>query len=174
MRFIKTAYRSIPARFAAFMWAHADESFVRCCIEDCVELIDIDEMHKEISERIIDVVDLEDIARDVRHTLIENTDIETDEIAQAIAENISTDDIESEVAGHVMEDISASQISDEIVETVGDEIKDDCIEQIMEQIESQRDGWAELIVQRLLKNDAFYTALAVALVTKKEATDATA
>ena len=175
MRFIKTAYRSIQARFAAFMWAHADESFVRCCIEDCVELIDIDEMHKEISERIVDVVDLEDIARDVRHTLIENTDIETDEIAQAIAENISTNDIESEVAAHVIEDISASQISDEIVETVGDEIKDDCIEQIMEQIESQRDGWAELLVQRMLQNPQFIAALAGELLrTNKETTDATA
>ena len=70
--------------------------------------------------------------------------------------------------------ISVREVTATIVETVGDEVKDDCIERIMEEIEAQRDGWAELIVQRLLKNDAFYTALAVALVTKKEATDATA
>ena len=175
MRFIKTAYRSLQTRFASFMWAHADPNFVERCIQTCVDVLDTDVLAAQIAEQVISDIDTGDIERDVRNHLIDNTDIESDEVAREIAENINTNDIESEVASHVIEDISVSQISDEIVETVGDEIKDDCIELIMEQIESQRDGWAELLVQRMLQNPQFIAALAGELLrTNKETTDATA
>jgi hypothetical protein len=164
MRFIKTAYRSMQTRFAAFMWAHADEDFVHRCITECVEQINIDDMARDASERIIDAVDLEGITREVEQALIENTDVDTDDIVEKIAYNLDTANIESEVASSVIEDISVSQVTDEIVETVGEEVKDDCIEQIMEQIEEQREGWAEMIAQRLVKNDEFLTAIAIALV----------
>jgi len=175
MGYIKTAYRAMQTRFAAFMWAHADEDFVQRCITECVELISIDDMAQEVSERIIDAVDLEGITRDVEQALIENTDVDTDDIVEKIVYNLSTDDIERMVTDELVQNIGVSECTDAIVETVGDEIKDDCIEQIMEQIEEQREGWAEVLAQRLVKNDEFVTALAVALLrTNKEASDATA
>jgi hypothetical protein len=175
MGFIKTAYRAMQTRFAAFMWAHADEDFVQRCITECVELISIDDMAREASERIIDAVDLEGITREVEQSLIENTDVDTDDIVEKIVYNLNTDDIERMVTDEMVENISVSQCTEAIVETVGDEVKDDCIEQIMEQIEDQREGWAEVIAQRLVKNDAFLTAIAIALVRNStEATNAKA
>ena len=175
MGFIKTAYRAMQTRFASFMWAHADPAFVERCIQTCVDVLDTDRMSEDISERIIDAVDLEEIKREVEHSLVENTDVDTSDVAEAIADHMDTREIASDVCSQVQEYISVSQISDEIVETVGEEVKDDCIERIMEEIEAQRDGWAEVLAQRLVKNDEFVTALAVALLrTNKEASDATA
>ena len=175
MRFIKTAYRSIQARFAAFMWAHADEAFVQSCIDDCVELIDTDTLATQISERVISDMDIESIEREARDLLVENTDVDTSDVAEAIAENMDMQEIASDVCEQVQEYISVREVTKTIVETVGDEVKDDCIEQIMEQIESQRDGWAELLVQRMLQNPQFIAALAGELLrTNKETTNATA
>lgn len=173
MRFIKTAYRSIQARFAAFMWAHADEAFVQSCIDDCVELIDTDTLATQISERVISDMDIESIEREARDLLVENTDVDTSDVAEAIADSMDTRQIEREIAEQVQEYIGVREVTTTIVETVGDEIKDDCIEQIMEQIEAQRDGWAELLVQRLLKSDEFIAALALQLLrSHKEKCDA--
>lgn len=173
MRFIKTAYRSIQARFAAFMWAHADEAFVQSCIDDCVELIDTDTLATQISERVVSDMDIESIEREARDLLVENTDIDTSDVSEAIAENMDMREIASDVCEQVQEYISVREVTKTIVETVGDEVKDDCIERIMEEIEAQRDGWAELLVQRLLKSDEFITALALQLLrSHKEKCDA--